>query len=142
LFLLWGLVAPAALPSLTSGLRLSATAKWLRRKGGAGTAGRAAHRATLAPRPAQAVPPSPASASSPRQRHGIPCERRGPFDALRFASVASRSRFDLQAARRYIIAIEVALGGGQVDDDRLEGAGRRWTAFGRGLCPQTGTYLG
>ena len=31
---------------------------------------------------------------------------------------------------------------GQVDDDRLGGAARRWTAFGRGRCPQTGTYLG
>lgn len=59
-------------------------------------AGRAAHRATLAARLAQAVPPSPALASSPRQRHGTPREQRAPFEALLFADLVSCSRFDLQ----------------------------------------------
>jgi hypothetical protein len=74
-----------ALPSLTSGLWRPATAKRLRCKGEAGMAGRAAHRATLAARRAQAVPPSPVSASSHRQRHRSPCERRAPFEALPLA---------------------------------------------------------
>jgi hypothetical protein len=56
-------------------------------------------RETLAARPAQAVPPSSVSASSPRRRHGTPCERRAPFEALPFADPILCSRFDLQGAR-------------------------------------------
>ena len=86
-------------------------------------AGRAAHRATLAARPAQAVSPSPASASSPRQRHGTPCERRAPFEALPFARPVSCSRFDLQKARRYICRDRVARWVEiRLDDDCLGGA--------------------
>jgi hypothetical protein len=67
LLLLWRLMAPALCHYSLSAPRRPAAAKRLRREGGTGMAGRAAHRATLAPQPAQAVPLSPVSASSPRQ---------------------------------------------------------------------------
>ena len=87
-------------------------------------AGRATHRATLAARPAQAVPLYPASPSSPGQRHGTSCEWCGQFEALSFADFVLRSRFDLQRAPRHSVAIEAALGGDQVNDGGLGGA--RW----------------
>jgi hypothetical protein len=65
LFLLLGLGAPALCHRSPLAFGFSATAKRLRRKGGAGMAGRAAHRATLASRPAQAVSPLSVLASSP-----------------------------------------------------------------------------
>ena len=110
---------PGALPSLTSGLRHPATAKRRRRKGGAGMAGRAAYRATLAAPPAQAVPLPSVSASSPRHRHSMQTART--FAALSFADPGRCSRFDLMECGD-TLSPQDHVTRGQVDDDCPGGA--------------------